>query len=181
MKSISGLLCFIVIVDSVCSLNVTYDRPTSSEEIDDDESSRSISIEVEDKRLKSMFNLVNLQYGFYELAGELYNKTELLLHRMNGVQRLELLNKKLAELWAKLKSEPLETLGMEAGYMGRVVMNITKHKVNNYCFKKTYLKNSLFYNDYEADGIAKLFESFKENVERLNSYFQPPERETSHK
>lgn len=179
MKSISEFLYFVVLIDSMYSLNVTNVNLTSSEEID--YSSGSISIEVEDKRLKSMFDMVSLQYGYYELAGQLYNKTERLLHDMNCVQRLELLNKKLSQLWTKVKSEPLETLGMETGHVGRGVMNITRHKVNDYCFKKTYLKNSLFYNDHEVDGIAKLFDSFKRNVDSLNAYFQPPERETSHK
>lgn len=181
MTSLSALLCLVVIPDSIRSLNVTNDSLSSSEEFNDDESSGSISIEVEDKRLKSMFDLVSLQYGYYGLAAELYNKTERLLGNMNGVQKLELLNKKLTELWAKVQSEPVETLGMEAGHIGNVVMNRTKLKVNNYRFNKTYLRDTLFYNDDEIKRIGILFESFSENVERLNAYFQPPKRESSHK
>lgn len=181
MKSLSALVHFLVTLHSMSSLNVTNDSLASSEEFSDDESSGSISIEVEDKRLKSMFELVNLQYGFYGLAAELYNRTERLVRDMNGVQKLELLNKKLSELWAKVNSEPVETLGMEAGYVGRVVMNITKQKVNDYCFQKAYLKHTLLYSDVQVDRVGKLFDSFKENVKRLNKYFQPPVRETSHK
>lgn len=181
MKSLSALLCLIVIPDSIRSMNITNDSLLSSEEFSDDESSGSISIEVEDKRLKSMFDLVSLQYGYYGLAAELYNKTESLVRNMNGVQRLELLNKKLSELWAKVQSEPVETLGMEAGHIGNVVMNRTKHKVNSYCFRKTYLRDTLFYNEDEMNRTGKLFQRFNENVERLNAYFQPPKRESSHK